>query len=488
MLRTIVLLAGLGAALIIAGLTAVRGEAAPEAGQTAWAEQHVQNITPGQTYRLDGCFTVTAPGIESVSLRVSWYAVPDGSGSTLKHDELPGNSWLVGSEQCLSLTNAADPVQLDHAPCAARSARYGVWVKGDTDAVSVDSPSLQFSAEPDATPISCPTKPLSPTPTPLPTPTPAATAASPPSPASTAAPAPFPAPSPPEPVPTTQATEPRVFPSLVNGGFEDVREDGTPYGWRKVGGEMSASKAFRAEGERSAALVSRTASTKWIYQTVSVQGGASYRLPAAALKNDPGVREALLRVSWYESADGSGSQIGTADSPALAEDSPGFVTLGTGQVQAPLEARSAKVRLLMRPASAAPAMVYFDAVGFEETEAPAAMDTPAATDTPTAMDTPTATSTGGSGQAGRPRGGRDVPAAAAPGVWRGPSTQAETAALDVWRGPTTLANVRQKSGPQASPDAGGGRPLWPLLLALGVPAAALFTVGGHAWWRARRGS
>ncbi|GAF72291.1 unnamed protein product, partial [marine sediment metagenome] len=404
-----------------------------------------------------------------VALRVVCYEQAGGFGPSLDQHDEPADIWRVG-EQCLTLTNAV-------APCAARSVRYGVIVSGDTDAVSVDSPSLQLSAEPDATPIACPTEPPSPTPTPTLTPTPPP----PPSPAPTSAPVPPPAPPLSEATPTTptpQPAEPRVFPSLVNGGFEDVREDGTPYGWRKVGGEMSASKAFHAEGERSAALVSRTASTKWIYQTVSVQGGAFYRLLAAALKNDPGVREALLRVSWYESADGSGSQIGTADSPALAEDSAGFVMLDTGPVQAPPQARSAKVRLLLRPASAA-AVVYFDAVRFEETVALAA------------------TSADGSDEAERPTGGRDLPAAegssaeapqtraASPGVWRGPTTQGEAAALDVWRGPTTLANVRQESEPQASPDAGGGRPLWPLLLAFGVPAAALGTIAGHAWWRAR---
>jgi hypothetical protein len=127
-------------------------------------------------------------------------------------------------------------------------------------------------------------------------------------------------------------------------------------------------------------------------------------------------------------------------------------------------------------------VVYFDAVGFEETVAPAA------------------TGADGSGEAERPAGERNVPAAegssaqtpqtgaGALGVWRGPSTQGEAAALDVPRGPTTLANVRQESGPQTSPDAGGGRPLWPLLLALGVPAAALGAVAGHGWWRARRSS
>jgi hypothetical protein len=42
-----------------------------------------------------------------------------------------------------------------------------------------------------------------------------------------------------------------------------------------------------------------------------------------------------------------------------------------------------------------------------------------------------------------------------------------------------------ESEPQASPDAGGDRPLWPLLVEFGAPAAALGTIAGHAWWRAR---
>ena len=446
MLRSIVLLAGLGAALITGGLAVVRGEATPSANQSGWVEQRVQDVTSGLVYRLDACFTVTGTGVESVALRVAWYEQPGGFGPSFHQDDQPAGVWQ--GEQCLSLIAAA--------PCPVRSARYGVVVKGDTEAVSVDSASLQFSAQPEATPASCPTPTLTPTPAPRPPPTP------------TSAPAPRPTPPLSEPKPTPEPSEePRVFPSLVNTGFEDVREDGTPYGWRKIGGEMSASKAFRAEGERSAALVSRSASTKWLYQTVRVQGQASYRLLAAALKNDPGVREALLRVSWYESADGSGSQISTADSPALAEDSPGFVTLDTGPVQAPPEARSAKVRLLVRPASAAPAVVYFDAVRFEETEAPA----------------PTPTSASGSGEAERPAaGGRDIPAAQGSSAQ---APQAEAAALGAGRGPTPLANVRQESRPQDLPDAGGGRPLWPVLLALGVPASAVATIAGHGWWRAR---
>ncbi len=442
------LLAGLGAALIIGGLAAVRGETILDTNQSGWAEQHVQEIIPGETYRLDGCLTVTAPGLTSASLRVAWYEEPGGYGRA-SYDDMHADPKMIGLQQCLSLTNA-------DASCGARSTRYGVWVVPDASAVEVSD--LQFSAEPEATPIPCPTTPPSPTPMP--------TSSPPPSPTPTATPTPPTPPAPPGAKPdedSSRTTEPRVFPSLVNGGFEDVREDSTPYGWRKVGGEMSASRAFQAQGERSAALVSRTASTKWIYQTVRVEGGTFYRLRSAALKNDSRVREALLRISWYESADGSGRQIGTADSPALAEDSPRFVTLDTGSVQAPVEARSAKVRLLIRPASGAPAAVYFDAVRFGEAEAPTA-------------------TIARSGQAAQPPAGGSS-AAAHDRPAQAPQVQA--AALGAWRGATSLANVTHESEPQASPDAASRRPFWPLLLALAVPAAALAAMAGHAWWRAR---
>ena len=437
-------MAGLGAALIIGGLTAVRSEAIPQANQTAWVEQHVQGITPGQVYRLDGCLTVITSGLEYVSLRVAWYEDPDGYGSSIKQDEWPGNPWLIGSEQCLSLTNA-------DAPCAARSARYGVVVKGDTGAVEVSS--LDFSLDPGATPTACPN------PTAIPTPTPTAT----PTPEPTLAPTPAVSPTPSVPTPAASAVvEPTLFPTLVNGGFEDVREDGTPYGWRKIGGEISASSATSAEGDLSASLLSRTESTKWLYQAVSVEGGSYYQLRAMALKDDPAAREVLLRVSWYASADGSGSQLSTVDSSALAEDSPEFVALDTGPVRAPPEARSAKVRLLLRPKSATPVVVYFDDVRFEVTAAP-----------PTEGDP-------GSGQQTRSA------AVDGGGTATGNAQQVTNAeVLNISAGPAALANVRQEQEQYVTLADSGGRPLWPLFLAFGVPAAGLTVMAGSAWRRAR---
>ena len=381
-------------------------------------------------YRLEGCFTVTKPGLTFVALRITWHPEPGGYGQdtyTLKTGDLWGNAWPTGHEECLSLT--AD------APCGARSARYGVVAVADTTAVTVSS--LQFSADPAATPVACPT--------PVATPTPAPTAPA------TPMPSPTPRP-PPGPTPTPEgAAEPDFFPSLVNGGFEELRADGTPYGWRKVGGEMAAA-AIHSEGSRAAALTSRTESTKWLFQTVSVRGGSHYQLRAMALKNGSAAREALLRVSWYANADGSGGQLSTADSEPLTADAPRFIALDTGAVQAPAEARSARVRLLLRPASGAAATVYFDDVLFQETSAPPGEGVPA------------------------PRGEAAVVGGGSPPDARRREVTA--------RGTVTaaLANVRQprtERAPAARAD--DGRPLWPVLLALGVPAAGLALSAAHGW-------
>ena len=275
MARTILTLAGLGAALILGGLTAVRSQASPTAGEPPWVEQQVAEVVPGRLYRLDACFTVTAPGLRFISLRVVWYSEPNGFGSSsLVESPSTADPWRLNSEQCLVLS--AD------APCAARSARFGVIAVEDTRAVSVSS--LQFSPDPAATPVACPT------------PTPGATAIPTPSPRATPAPSPTPRP-PAAAVPTPETDEePSSFPSLVNGGFEQVRPDGTPYGWRKVGGEMATTSAVRSQGKRSVALTSRTQSTKWLFQTVSVRGGSHYRLRAMAMNDDGGVLETLLRI------------------------------------------------------------------------------------------------------------------------------------------------------------------------------------------------
>ena len=390
-------------------------------------------VSEGQVYRLYGCLTVTEPGLTFVALRVAWYAEEGAYGSSLLVEDATANAALVGDPQCLSIEGA-------DAPCAARSARFGVIAVEDTSAVTISS--LQFSPDPDVTPVACAT----PTPGATPTTTPARRA--------TPSPSPSPTPQPPAggvPTPPTNE-EPSSFPSLVNGGFEQVRADGTPYGWRKVGGEMATTGAVRSQGDRSAVLTSRTQSTKWLFQTVRVRGGSYYRLRAMALNDDAGVLEALLRISWYASADGSGGQLSTADSQPLAEASARFVPLDTGAVQAPAEARSARVRLLLRPLSPAPAAVYFDDVAFQAAPPPAGEGT-----------------TASGGAAGDRPAGRRAPEVPPQAVASGRT------------GPSELANVGPPRSEEPPAGASGGRPLWPVLLALAVPAAALALTAAHAW-------
>ena len=423
MTKIAVLLATLVTALA-AGLSPDPGAASPQGGDTGWVERRVAEVVPGQAYSLQGCLTITGAGVELAVLRALWYDTPDGHGSSIYRDDAQANTSLVGLEQCLTLSGL-------HAPCAARSVIYGVLVLGDTTAVTVSN--LELSPDPSVEPVACPT------PTPVAVPT------------STATPSPQPAPKPPAPTPATppaEVEEPPSFPALVNGGFEQLREDGTPYGWHKVGGELASSETERAEGRRAAALLSRTASTKWLYQAVAVRGGAYYRLSAKALKGDPAAREVFLRVSWYASADGSGSQLSTDDSEPLAGDAATFVSLDTGPVQAPPEARSARLRLLLRPASAAAATAYFDDVSFTETDRP---DVVGASEGEAEPDGARAPSAGGPAQAPRPG----------------------AAALSVWVGPTPLANPREPSSASAPVAGGDGRPLWPLLLALAAPALGL---------------
>ncbi|HEU4758968.1 MAG TPA: hypothetical protein VFT91_03200 [Dehalococcoidia bacterium] len=370
---------------------------------------------------------------ESIFLRIRWF---DQGGNLIISED---SSWTIDSIDYQPLT-----VGPSKAPSAARRARVGLVVHRPASpdfTVYLDDFSFQGPG------------PVPQTPTPSPTPTP------PPPPQATATPAPVRGPTPtpagPAAPPATAppaAAEAAVFPYLVNGGFEEAGDDGLPRGWDKVGGELSLTTAVRVEGAHAAVFSSSTESTKWVYQTVAVQGGAHYRFDAQALIQDPAA-EAFLRVSWYASSDGSGQAISLADSAEIAGNTPVFQPLSTGAVQAPAQARSARLRLMLRPASAVPLTVYFDAVAFGQVAPPAASP---------------ATAQRSTGSEAQPVDGPD------------------RAALGSVADPRALANVRapRPSAPETA-AASGGDLTWPLALALAVPLAAL-AAGAALEWRRRR--
>lgn len=165
---------------------------------------------------------------------------------------------------------------------------------------------------------------------------------------------------------------------LFNGGFELVR-DNAPAGWSKYGGTLASAEFGVYEGAWAAALISTTASTKWVHQVVPVTGGGWYRGTSMGTITS-GKGELFIRMSWYASPDGSGSLIDQVDSNVVSGYE--WAMLDTGAVRAPAGAKSVRFRLVLRPAE--PATAMFDAAVLTMTEAP----TPTPTPPP-----PTATST-----------------------------------------------------------------------------------------------
>ncbi|HLF71528.1 MAG TPA: hypothetical protein VI759_05190 [Dehalococcoidia bacterium] len=218
-----------------------------------------------------------------------------------------------------------------------------VTLEGPAEQASTPTPTATLTPQATATPSPTATKPATTTPSPSPT----AKAAS-----------------------TTKPSAAEAGAGLVNGGFED----GLP-GWQKFGGELRSVAEPHHGGTSAAAFVSTTASTKWAYQVVTVEAGAAYVF-SGHVSTDAGVESAYLRVSWYASSDGGGSAIAQVDSTSsVSGASGGFVALTTGAVQAPEGARSARLRAMLDPVSAATVTLYLDDFAF----APAPADAPART-------------------------------------------------------------------------------------------------------------
>ncbi len=257
----------------------------------------------------------------------------------------------------------------------------------------------------------------------FPTSTPTASATA--QPTSTAPPSASATPPPTSPSATSTATAsstpspayPGPFDWLTNGGF-----DNGLYGWGDVGADVEATGG-------GAQLTSNSTSTKYLYQIVRVTPGAWYA-GSARLLLGPGVDEAWVRVAWYVSADGAGSQLSTGDSATLTGGEGVAGEVATGPLQAPLEAHSAAVRIMLRPLGSGLARLAIDDVRFGETSAP---PPPAPTAAPSAPPAPPAAPT------------TAPPAGGAPSTAPPPSTEGEAP-------PPT-------AGPGATPRLVAGRPV-----------------------------
>jgi len=404
----------------------------------------VVNVQPASTYELSGWVAAPA-GVSRAFLRVSWF---DAAGSLVLSADSPWLAQLDGT--FLPMTTGAMV-----SPLAAQQARVSLLIQADSPfAVHLDD--FAFSGPsylpPPTTPPTEPTPPPKVTPPPTLAP-PGRTPGPLPTPTRTPRPGSTPKASNPPPGPA----EPDSFPQLINGGFEQLRSDGTPYAWHKQGGEISTSTGQRTEGTRGLALTSDTASTKWAYETVTAQPGAYYEASVNTMAG-PGSESAFLRLSWYASADGSGQAIASIDSLDAAKATDGeFRRPSTGPVQAPAEANSLKLRLMLRPASGEPAAAYFDDAQFGSTQ-PAPGETVRV--------------------AGRilASGNEDASLAevgAPDGLAPGRPTSAN------------LANVKpsRPGADTAAASSGHGREDWAILLAIAISLIAIALTAGHGFWQ-----
>jgi hypothetical protein len=393
-------------------------------------------LQPGGTYRLSGRALVDGPNVRWFWLEIAWEE-PGGRGGRTRSvpiDSTGGSYRELSTPQVLlpcDVVAAGIAIVLQREPRAGSAYAY------------VDDVRLELVAPP----APCPT-PTSPPAPPGPPSSPDLSPA-PTGPGSSDPQAPGPG------AATTLPASSRGL--LVNGGFEAAAA-GRPVGWRSYGGALTQVATPVRSGRFAGAFSSSSDSTKWIYQALPVTPGAWYQLDGYVYLDDPRAEAALLRVSWYTSADGSGLAVGTVDSTAQLEQPQGrYRYLTTGPVQAPPGVHSAKARVLLRPRSAAGTVIYIDDVSFR----------PAAPDAVSSGSE----SAGGSGGGGARSGALGL------------ANQSDAFPLTPLPAPVLVRSSRLRA--QDESPSGGGTMWWPWAVAGG---AVLLGLGGAGWgaWRWRR--
>ena len=304
---------------------------------TAWLHQSFA-VEAGRWYEASGRLR-TVSNASLARIRVAWYASGDASGAQLA---------TTDSDELLGVSDAFASVSTGaiRAPEDAHSAQLRIMLRpAGSAAATLQADDVSFAR-------------IAP-----PAPAPAATA-----PATSSA---------------TPEAAPAFFAALTNGDFELPGE--TPYGWRTHAGAALVT----TEGDsRAAALVSRGDGTAWLHQSFAVEGGRWYEA-GGRLQPISNVALARIRVAWYASDDASGAQLSTVDSEELEGIRDAFAAVSTGAIRAPVDARSAQLRVMLLPAGDVPAVLHADDVSFARTAPPPAPAvTPPAESSPTPEATP----------------------------------------------------------------------------------------------------
>lgn len=152
---------------------------------------------------------------------------------------------------------------------------------------------------------------------------------------------------------------------LLNADFEESTSSSFP-GWSKTPSTLALSVAsisgLTHNGSFAARFRSQSTSTKYLYQVIPLPSGF-YKF-SAWLRLLTGNQSGFLRLSWYPTTDGSGSEIASADSPVIA-------IVGDWQkievtAEAPPSAQSLRAKLTLDPSSSEINELIYDEVILEK--------------------------------------------------------------------------------------------------------------------------
>jgi len=182
---------------------------------------------------------------------------------------------------------------------------------------------------------------------------------------------------------------------LTNGDFESQSLEP----WSSSGGSAQATVSLQLFYNGQFSLkVSHTKVSSYGFQQViaDLESGMFYQVRGFGGTDDSNTACYFLRVAWYESNDGSGSQLTSPTDSEKGDTVDGSWFPFSLLVQAPDKAHSAKLRLVLNSKeNDLLASAYFDDLSFTEAVAPTPTPTSTPTPEPTSTPTPTPVSTSG---------------------------------------------------------------------------------------------
>ncbi|MCL5090875.1 MAG: hypothetical protein M1514_02580 [Patescibacteria group bacterium] len=178
---------------------------------------------------------------------------------------------------------------------------------------------------------------------------------------------------------------------LNNSGFEELLISWEASSGLEISTNVTVSSYTKNSGGSSCEIKHNKTGSYGAQQLIrGIIGGSKYRGNGYAFFNSDKGKNVRIRIAWYSSDNGSGSQIKTTvDSNIVIDKLPKWQFMDTGIIEAPLEAKSAEFRILLASLGEAEALTYFDDLSFEETFLPSPTPTP--TNLPTHTPIPTVT-------------------------------------------------------------------------------------------------